>query len=84
VNGRFQLTDLPTSGSWWLTALRLGEWKERGAWTIFRSEDFSLPMPGVYEFEVERKSTNTAFGLNIRYKLVPPGSAASSRAERGQ
>jgi len=81
VNGRFQLTDLPTSGSWWLRALRLGEWKERGAWTEFRSEDFSLPMPGVYEFEVERKSTNTAFGLNIRYKLVPPGSATSSRAE---
>src|ERR1039458_3360187 len=81
VNGRFQLTDLPTSGRWWLTAVRLGEWKERGAWTVFRSEDFSLPMPGVYEFEVERHSTNTASGLNIRYKLVQPGSATSSRAE---
>jgi len=70
AEGHFQLADLPTTGRWGLTARRLNEWKERGAWTDFRSEEFSLSKPSVYDFDVERNSTDKSSSLAIRYKLV--------------
>lgn len=75
ASGRFQLDDLPTNGPWWLTAWRRGERKE------LRSEEFTLPKPGAYEFEVERVDANGAFVLKIRYKLVESASIEPVRTD---
>ena len=64
VDGQFQFANLPTNGRWWFTAERHSERKE------FRSEEFTLPTPGVYAFEVQWNSTSPTSGLMIRFKLV--------------
>jgi hypothetical protein len=76
-NGYFHFSNVPTTGKWWVGA------RLRDKFHDVRSEEFSLPIPGTYEFEMEWNSTNAASGLKIHYRLAQTTGAEAAAPANG-
>jgi hypothetical protein len=68
VNGRFALSNAPTTGRWWLEVYRHADRKRNvPAGAEFRSEPFTLGEPGKYSFKAQLDEADPQHHLKIEY-----------------